>query len=179
MIGVAFERPAFYDHAACVGLDPGLFFPPRGASTAAVNKALLVCATCCVRTQCKDYALAENLTSGIFGGMTGRERRVELRRRRLGGGRVRFPYWRWRRRAALTESRAVRALYCAHGRIPTHGSTDWWAAWLDACEPPELQPCGTRAAALRHQRKGEMCDLCRGALAAHARELRLRKKVSA
>lgn len=62
--------------AACAGLDPDLFMPERG-DVLGVRAALAVCATCPVVDDC----LAENLeqTEGIFGGTTGKDRRL-LRR---------------------------------------------------------------------------------------------------
>ncbi len=45
--------------------------------------------------------------------------------------------------------------------------------------PPPLQPCGTRAAAVRHQRNGEVLDnACLAALADHARDMYWKKKAN-
>ena len=43
------------DEANCLGVDPDLFFPERGAST---REAKEVCRGCVVRMQCLEYALA-------------------------------------------------------------------------------------------------------------------------
>lgn len=44
----------------------------------------------------------------------------------------------------------------------------------------ELKPCGTYAAARRHQRKGEpVCDLCKVAVTKHNREQRARRRAVA
>lgn len=61
--------------AACRGLDPELFFPPRGNRTATEAKA--VCRTCPVRTQCLDFANSypEPERHGVWGGVTERQRR--------------------------------------------------------------------------------------------------------
>ena len=58
------------EQGACRGLDPALFFPERGDSTAA---AKATCASCPVRAQCLDYGLYERF--GIWGGKGERERR--------------------------------------------------------------------------------------------------------
>ena len=64
--------------AACKGLDSDLFFPPPGVSS---DEAKEICAGCGVRKDCLDYALKfESITVGIWGGLTGKERR-RLRRR--------------------------------------------------------------------------------------------------
>lgn len=65
--------------AACAGSDPNLFFP-SGDDEAQVDKAKDVCATCPVREACLQYALTTNQTDGVWGGLTGAERR-RLRRR--------------------------------------------------------------------------------------------------
>src|SRR6202789_266359 len=64
--------------ANCMGVDPDLFFPERGAST---REAKEVCRGCTVREDCLEYALANGEKFGIWGGMSERERR-RLRRAR-------------------------------------------------------------------------------------------------
>ena len=60
------------DHANCLGVDPDLFFPERGAST---REAKEVCLSCEVRAQCLEYALANDERFGIWGGLSERARR--------------------------------------------------------------------------------------------------------
>lgn len=72
------ERPEWQASAACAGVDPDLFFPERGESTAA---AKAVCRICPVRLVCLEHALAEGERQGVWGGMSERERR-RLRRHR-------------------------------------------------------------------------------------------------
>ncbi len=67
------------DDAACAGTDSDLFFPV-GEDDEAASAAKGVCAQCPVREACLRYALATNQTEGVWGGMTGPERR-RLRRR--------------------------------------------------------------------------------------------------
>ncbi len=71
--------PEWRKDAACSGSDADLFFPiGEDESLAAPAKA--ICAACPVQEQCLQYALATNQTEGVWGGMTGPERR-RLRRR--------------------------------------------------------------------------------------------------
>src|SRR5262252_3392342 len=64
--------------ANCMGVDPDLFFPERGAST---REAKEVCRGCVVREDCLEFALVNGEKFGIWGGMSERERR-RLRRQR-------------------------------------------------------------------------------------------------
>ncbi len=64
--------------ANCMGVDPDLFFPERGAST---REAKEVCRGCVVREDCLEFALANGEKFGIWGGLSERERR-RLRRAR-------------------------------------------------------------------------------------------------
>ena len=76
--GAGQDDRAWQDRANCLGVDPDLFFPERGAST---REAKEVCKGCEVREQCIDYALANGEKFGIWGGLSERERR-RLRRQR-------------------------------------------------------------------------------------------------
>ena len=69
---------SWQDEANCLGVDPDLFFPERGAST---REAKEVCRGCVVREDCLEYALANGEKFGIWGGMSERERR-RIRRQR-------------------------------------------------------------------------------------------------
>ena len=64
----------------CLGVDPDLFFPERGAST---REAKEVCRGCIVREDCLEFALANGEKFGIWGGMSERERRRIRRQRAL------------------------------------------------------------------------------------------------
>ena len=78
------ERAGWWDYANCLGVDPDLFFPERGAST---REAKDVCRGCVVREDCLEYALSHGEKFGIWGGMSERERR-RLRRQRALARRV-------------------------------------------------------------------------------------------
>lgn len=69
---------AWQDEANCLGVDPDLFFPERGAST---REAKEVCKGCVVRGDCLEFALVNGEKFGIWGGLSERERR-RLRRQR-------------------------------------------------------------------------------------------------
>jgi WhiB family redox-sensing transcriptional regulator len=72
------DDTSWQDFANCLGVDPDLFFPERGAST---REAKEVCRGCVVREQCLEYALRNGEKFGIWGGMSERERR-RIRRQR-------------------------------------------------------------------------------------------------
>jgi len=65
--------------ANCMGVDPELFFPERGAST---REAKEVCRGCVVREDCLEFAIANSEKFGIWGAMSERERR-RVRRARV------------------------------------------------------------------------------------------------
>ena len=64
---------------SCANLPPSTFFPSDGAG---VEVARRICATCPVRTECLEHALAERIDHGVWGGCSERERRRILKRRR-------------------------------------------------------------------------------------------------
>lgn len=68
---------SWQERALCAQTDPEAFFPEKGGSTREAKK---VCASCDVRSECLDYALANDERFGIWGGLSERERR-KLKRR--------------------------------------------------------------------------------------------------
>jgi WhiB family redox-sensing transcriptional regulator len=72
------ENRSWQRQANCMGVDPDLFFPERGAST---REAKEVCRGCVVREDCLEFALVNSEKFGIWGGLSERERR-RIRRRR-------------------------------------------------------------------------------------------------
>ena len=66
--------------ANCRGIDPEAFFPARGDIEGA-EAAKAVCAGCVVRAECLEFAIATSERDGIWGGLSGRERR-QLKRAR-------------------------------------------------------------------------------------------------
>lgn len=65
--------------ASCTSADPELWFPPPGAYA---TPARLVCRSCVSLYACREYAIARPELSGIWGGMTEKERRETRRERR-------------------------------------------------------------------------------------------------
>lgn len=80
MAEVENEAEGWLLYANCLGVDPDLFFPERGAST---KDAKGVCAGCVVREDCLEYALTHGEKFGIWGGLSERERRRIRRQRSL------------------------------------------------------------------------------------------------
>lgn len=60
------------ERALCAQVDPEAFFPEKGASS---REAKQVCASCEVRTECLESALANDERFGIWGGLSDGERR--------------------------------------------------------------------------------------------------------
>jgi len=52
------------EYSNCLGVDPDLFFPERGAST---REAKEVCRACVVRLDCLEFALQNGEKFGIWG----------------------------------------------------------------------------------------------------------------
>jgi WhiB family redox-sensing transcriptional regulator len=73
------------DRGRCVGLDPELFFPVRGEDDRTAKE---VCRDCPVRPECREHGIRHEI-HGIWGGLSGRERRaIRLDRRRKTMGEV-------------------------------------------------------------------------------------------
>jgi WhiB family redox-sensing transcriptional regulator len=66
------EEFGWQERALCAQTDPEAFFPEKGGSTREAKK---VCLSCDVRSECLDYALANDERFGIWGGLSERERR--------------------------------------------------------------------------------------------------------
>jgi WhiB family redox-sensing transcriptional regulator len=71
------EDQGWQERALCAETDPEAFFPEKGGSTREAKK---ICTGCEVRSECLDFALANDERFGIWGGLSERERR-RLRRR--------------------------------------------------------------------------------------------------
>ena len=63
---------SWQERALCAQTDPEAFFPEKGGSTREAKK---VCASCDVKAECLEYALANDERFGIWGGLSERERR--------------------------------------------------------------------------------------------------------
>jgi WhiB family transcriptional regulator, redox-sensing transcriptional regulator len=65
--------PDWRYRALCVQVDPDLFFP-EPMNYVKIRHAKRICQVCDVRAECLEYALVHD-ESGIWGGMSERERR--------------------------------------------------------------------------------------------------------
>lgn len=75
-------RMIWAERAACAGhRDPQRWFPER--SFGGVGLARAVCANCPVEAECLEYALANHIKVGVWGGLSEKERRPLRRQRRL------------------------------------------------------------------------------------------------
>lgn len=63
----------------CRNYPPAAFFPSDGVG---VDAARRICASCPVKERCLEYALANRIDHGVWGGTSERERRRILKRRR-------------------------------------------------------------------------------------------------
>jgi WhiB family redox-sensing transcriptional regulator len=77
LAGGLLEDQGWQESALCAETDPEAFFPEKGGSTREAKK---ICTGCEVRSECLEYALANDERFGIWGGLSERERR-RLRRR--------------------------------------------------------------------------------------------------
>jgi len=84
------------ERAACRGARIEVFFPGRGETA---GPARQVCARCPVCRQCLEFAVSNRIVDGIWGGLTGPERRA------LNSG--------WLRAARRDRDRAIRAAAAA------------------------------------------------------------------
>ena len=71
------DESNWQERSLCSQTDPEAFFPEKGGSTREAKK---ICVGCEVRSECLEYALANDERFGIWGGLSERERR-RLRRR--------------------------------------------------------------------------------------------------
>jgi WhiB family redox-sensing transcriptional regulator len=70
-------------HGLCRQVAPSTFFPNDGVG---VDLARRICGACPVKEPCLEYALAERIDHGVWGGTSERERRRILKRRRQEAG---------------------------------------------------------------------------------------------
>jgi WhiB family transcriptional regulator, redox-sensing transcriptional regulator len=69
---VLLESLPWAPQAKCLQAEPETFFPEKGGST---REAKRICTLCEVRSECLEYALANDERFGIWGGLSERERR--------------------------------------------------------------------------------------------------------
>lgn len=64
---------AWFERAACKGMDTNLFFPERGAYPSD-GLAVTTCGECPVRKECLEYSLVNKIKHGVWGGLSTRKR---------------------------------------------------------------------------------------------------------
>ncbi len=85
MIAVTSIAPTsdWRDHALCRGVDPSVFHPAdEEENEFSADPAKAICFRCPVREACLEHAVAVREKHGVWGGLTARERRRLIRRRR-------------------------------------------------------------------------------------------------
>lgn len=73
------EDLTWMEEALCAQTDPDIFYPEKGGSTA---PATSVCASCAVRAECLEYAVANDIRHGIWGGTSDNDRKRMARERK-------------------------------------------------------------------------------------------------
>lgn len=68
-----FRKPAWMELGACRGMDTAIFIP---TSRRPHRTAKAVCAGCPVRTECLEYAMADESCVGVWGGTSTTERQA-------------------------------------------------------------------------------------------------------
>lgn len=69
------EREAWRRDALCGGMDNRMFFPRQSMSaSASLRFVRALCAKCPVNAECRDYAIENNIASGVWGGMGYKQR---------------------------------------------------------------------------------------------------------
>jgi WhiB family transcriptional regulator, redox-sensing transcriptional regulator len=76
---------SWMDRAACVSadLEHDAWHPSTAAYTSDNVEAVRLCRTCPVSDECLAFAVAHNLEHGIFGGLTGEQRKAMRRKARV------------------------------------------------------------------------------------------------
>lgn len=71
---------SFWSQASCAETDPEAFFPEKGES---VTQAKAICNdVCTVQKQCREWALARAEEHGVWGGLSGLERKKILKKKK-------------------------------------------------------------------------------------------------
>jgi WhiB family redox-sensing transcriptional regulator len=70
------------EDAACLGLDAAIFFPESEKEEEVVVEE--ICDSCIVQDPCLEYAVQREEKEGVWGGTTGKERRIIIRIRKTG-----------------------------------------------------------------------------------------------
>jgi WhiB family transcriptional regulator, redox-sensing transcriptional regulator len=73
------------DRAACLGVNPELFFPTgdTGSALLQIEEAKVVCRRCVVVETCLKWAMESGQDAGVWGGLSEEERHAFKRRARV------------------------------------------------------------------------------------------------
>ena len=73
------------DRAACLGVNPELFFPTgdTGSALLQIEEAKVVCRRCVVVETCLKWAMESGQDAGVWGGLSEEERYALKRRARV------------------------------------------------------------------------------------------------
>lgn len=118
----AYAPPVWVEDALCAQVGPESFFPEVGdAATAKTAKA--ICAACPVLEKCREYATSDETLTGIWGGMTQRDRALARRgtkpaRTAAHGTHGGYGAHRKRGEVACPECREAERIYSAARRRP-------------------------------------------------------------
>ncbi|MCI7551153.1 MAG: WhiB family transcriptional regulator [Arcanobacterium sp.] len=74
---------SWMEDALCAQTDPDIFYPEKGGST---TPATSVCNNCTVRAECLEYAVANDIRHGIWGGTSDNDRKRMARERKIARG---------------------------------------------------------------------------------------------
>ena len=175
---VAALTPAWKAQAACTPDDAELFWPERGEDA---DTAKRICSGCPVRRDCLTYALRSNERDGIWGGMSGRERRkltvAAITNKPLPPVRYFTDYIEARRSRPLPPiNHGTYGGHQAHRRRGEEAcdackaaGAAYWQNRQAKTVPAEITH-GTTAGYRAHLRRSEIsCDLCREAMRADRR----------
>ena len=83
LFGVSGARTRWQDDAVCAQVDTELFHPKTGNEGGRIKNAKKVCAGCSVIAKCAEYAIADPELSGVWGGLTDKERELIRNERRV------------------------------------------------------------------------------------------------
>lgn len=163
-------------NAACRTADPDLFFPNGETGRAVLAQeaeAKAVCGPCPVREQCLNWAMTNGQNTGVWGGMSPKER-YNLRRQQARAEQRKNP----KPRKVLSPCGTLTAYY-RHVKKKEPVDDACRKAATDAqrerreAKRRAIPQCGTRPGYRKHRRNNEpACDACRQANSDADRRLR-------
>lgn len=68
--------PSRFEDAACIGVDPEVFYPATGQNS---REAMRYCQSCSIRLACLEYSIRNKIYYGIWGGVSEKKRQRMIR----------------------------------------------------------------------------------------------------